>query len=332
MAFSPLGAVFEDHPLADTVAAPLVVIRGRPAHRPATGVVAAAVAGVLLVAALVLRPQLLPVCSPWGSPTVLGTGRARVRPLALGAAEALVAGAVLDALTWGLPFAPLWRTFVFNVLDDGASRYGESPWSTYLTSIVRVDGPLLALVLTAGLLLACRRPRGTPEQYRDVVVPGVLVAGVAAFVLVLSAIGHKELRFLVPVMPLAGALAAVGLARWLPLGLGAAARRRAGVAVRPGVAVGALAAATATAGMLVLPGLTMADVATSPPPGSAWRGDDTTPRLLGEAGRLRDVCGVVVLSERLSWSGGFTALHRDVPLATSGGRRTSVRRGRGRTW
>jgi hypothetical protein len=38
-------------------------------------------------------------------------------------------------------------------------------------------------------------------------------------------------------------------------------------------------------------------------------------------GRLPDVCGVVVLSEGLAWSGGFTALHRDVPLATKRGAR-----------
>jgi GPI mannosyltransferase 3 len=311
VAFSPLGAVFEVHPFADTVAAPLVVTAVALLTVRRRTSMAAAVAGVLLVAALVLRPQLLPVLLAVGLATVLGAGWARARPLAFGVAGGLLAGAVLDVLTWGVPFAPLWRSFAFNVVDNGASRYGQSAWSTYLTSILRVDGPVLALVLTAGLLLACRRPRGT-EQGRDPVVPAVLVAGLGAFLVVLSAIGHKELRFLVPALPLAGALAAVGLGRWLPVGLRVLARRRAALAPRPGVAVGALAALSATAALLLLPGLTMADLNYPWPRGSAWRSDDTTPRLLGEVGRLPGVCGVVVFSERLSWTGGYTALHRDV--------------------
>jgi hypothetical protein len=252
---------------------------------------------------------------------VLGSGRRRVLSLALGGALALAAEAVLDIRTWGVPFAPFWRTFAFNVVEDGAKRWGESPWWTYLAWVVRVDGPLLALLLVVGLLLACRRPPGTSGREREVLVPVVLVAGIAAFVAVLSAIGHKELRFLVPAMPLAGALAAVGLARWLPVALAALARRVGAVAPRPGLAVGALSAAAAAACMLVLPGLTIGDLGYLWPRASAWRGDDAAPRLLGEVGRLPDVCGVMVLSEGISWSGGFTALHRDVPLAAKRGAR-----------
>jgi hypothetical protein len=214
---------------------------------------------------------------------------------------------VLDAVTWGVPFAPLWRSVDFNVVDDGASRFGESPWSSYLTWTAGVAGPVVVVLLVVGLLLACRRP-GPGSTPPDPVVPGVLVAGLVAFVVVLSAIGHKELRFVVPALPLAGALAAVGLAR------GAAALLRSRGPVRAGAVGGALAAAGTTAGLLVLPGVTTQEFgyAMRLP---ALRLDDATPRMLSAAGRLPDVCGVVVLTQRLTWSGGYTALHRDVPLA-----------------
>jgi hypothetical protein len=142
----------------------------------------------------------------------------------------------------------------------------------------------------------------------------VLVVGLVGFVVVLSAIGHKELRFVVPALPLAGALAAVGLAR------GTAALLRSRRPVRAGVAVGALAAVTTVGALLVLPGVTTQDVgyASRQP---ALRLDDTTPRMLSAAGRLPDVCGVVVLTQRLTWSGGYTALHRDVPLGAASIRR-----------
>ncbi len=318
VAFSPLGVVYEVHPLADSVAAPLTVtavalltVRRRPA-------LAAAGAGVLLVAAVVLRPQLLPLALAVVAGVLLaallgrgrgGTAGRRSRGLTLGLALGAAGAGLLDVLTWGAPFAPVWRSFTWNVVDDGASRFGESPWSTYLTSMTRADGLLFVLLLAAGLLLACRPRRDDP------VVLAVVVAGLVSVLTVVARYGHKEVRFLEPALPLAGALAGVGLARALQSLLGAT--RRGAAVLRGGVAVTAMAATAASAGMLALPGVTMSDLGYTWSGESVWSADDATPRLLSEAGTLPGVCGVVVHSTRLTWAGGYSALHRDVPLAAT---------------
>ncbi|HYY11959.1 MAG TPA: hypothetical protein VE781_13555, partial [Kineosporiaceae bacterium] len=298
------------HPLADTVAAPLTLtaLALLTVHRRTA--VAAAGAGVLLVAAVVLRPQLLPVALAVVVAVLAvawrGAGWGRARWLAVGVGVGAAAAGLLDTLTWGTPFAPLWRTFTFNIVDDGASRYGRSPWSTYLTAVWHVDGPVLTVLLVGGLLLACRPRRGDPFAI------GIVVGGVVVFVAVLSLIGHKELRFLVPMLPVAGALAGVGLARGLRALLSAG-RARAS-ALRAGVAIAGATAAVTTTGLLVVPGITMSDLGYAQWPDSVWTARDATPRLLSAAGALPGTCGVALVKSWLSWSGGYSALHRDVPL------------------
>jgi hypothetical protein len=49
---------------------------------------------------------------------------------------------------------------------------------------------------------------------------------------------------------------------------------------------------------------------------SAWVIDDATPRLLSRAGTLPQVCGVALVRPAVTWSGGYSYLHRQVPLAT----------------
>jgi hypothetical protein len=47
---------------------------------------------------------------------------------------------------------------------------------------------------------------------------------------------------------------------------------------------------------------------------SAWRRGDAFNRLLLAAGRRPDACGVAVVGPPLVWLGGYSYLHRDVPL------------------
>jgi GPI mannosyltransferase 3 len=327
LAFSPLAAVYDAHPLADTVAAPLPVLALllltlraplTPGRSPRRTAGAAALAGALLVAALALRPQLAPVVLGFVVATVLTRSRIRILALAAGLVSGAALSGLLDVLTWGVPFAPEWRSMTFNLVQDGGSRWGRQPVSFYLHWSSAVLGPVLLVLLAGGLVLAAGTDGGAARGSVRRLPVWPLVAGVAALACALSVIAHKELRFLIAALPLAGTLSAVGLtraalagSRWLPRLPGSA-------------TVGLLTAVAAVAGVLQMPAITMSDLGYTTRDldagrlaASAWVADDATPRLLSAAGRLRTTCGVVVLAQRLTWTGGYSYLHRDVPLAST---------------
>ena len=140
----------------------------------------------------------------------------------------------------------------------------------------------------------------------------------ALYLLVLSAIPHKELRFIVPVLPLFLLCAAVGLATLvarLPVPL---ARRRT-VAAGLGALVLALFAVRAR-------GVTFADIGQSmdapnyggPTSSLVWRAFDERNRLFEQAGNHADLCGLAAPAMNPYWTGGYTYLHRRVPILWSG--------------
>jgi phosphatidylinositol glycan class B len=132
--------------------------------------------------------------------------------------------------------------------------------------------------------------------------------GITAAFFVLHALQpHKELRFLVPMLPLSAALAGVGLdtvLRHLPP---SPARLIAPLAVVTVAGVSGLRSGLLTFGAL-------GQYEDVKPHASAW--DDFGPlnRLLIVAGRRPDVCGLKVEAAHLAWTGGYSYFHRDVPL------------------
>lgn len=122
---------------------------------------------------------------------------------AFGGAVVAVGLGLLDWKTWGTPFHSFRAYFDFNVASGGAARqFGASPWWTYfaplagqfpiwgwlsLPFVLRKPGSRLSLPLFAAL----------------------------AYVAVLSATPHKELRFLYPALVLLALTAAVGLPQLL---------------------------------------------------------------------------------------------------------------------
>jgi len=219
--------------------------------------------------------------------------RAAAEAAAVLVAAALLLG-VLDLVTWGGLFHSVGAYVEFNVLEGGASAFGTQPPWWYGELLLRAM-PVVALLLGAGVLAAAGRWPGP-----------VLV--VAAFVALHVVTPHKELRFLLPVLPLACALAAVGLERLHRL------------------APAALAAAALVSG-LAAPGLTARDVGLwdqSRPDASAWGRFEQVNRLLLEAHDRPDLCGLKVEAAPQTFSGGLSHLHRDVPyLAAEGPGRAS---------
>jgi GPI mannosyltransferase 3 len=205
---------------------------------------------------------------------------------------------LLDRLTWGRWFHSALVYLDFNLVQGKAAAWGTAPFSYYNRVLFRaMGGPtLIAAVLS---LLAARRAPG-------------LLAVAAAFFLLHAQQPHKELRFLVPVLPLFAALAGIGLETVL--------RHLPPSPARLALPLGVVAVAGFSglrAGRLTFEEL--GQYAGAKAETSAW--DDFGPlnRLLTTAGHREDVCGLKVEAVHLAWTGGYSYFHRDVPLYSQNG-------------
>lgn len=227
-------------------------------------------------------------------------GWKRQWPRAREVALVLVGGALLfgltDAIAWrdvpgarfGGWFHSAFKYWEANITRNVAAGWGTSPWPYYFQFTFR-SMPALAVLLAAGALFGVRRA-----------LAGWIPA--ALFLAIHLYVGHKELRFIVPLWPLVFAIAASGLSALPAPGL----RKAALVAL---LAAGVFSAANIKA-------LTMGDLGAyaDRPQSSAW--DDFGPvnRLLLAASRLPDVCGLRIDAAHLAWTGGSTYLHHHAPL------------------
>jgi GPI mannosyltransferase 3 len=211
---------------------------------------------------------------------------------------ALIYGA-WDAAAWhALPTAKAggffhsavvyWR---FNIVENRGAGWGTAPWSYFFTSLFRtMPGVSVALLISA--VLCVRR------GWKVLVI-------IAAFLALHLFVSHKELRFIVPIMPLACALIGLALSQWPEK------FSRVGL-VLVGVAV-LVSAATHKR-------LTMGDVGSYPEraDSSAWDDFGVVNRLMLAASRQGDLCGLRIDAAHLAWTGGSTYLHRNAPLYMPG--------------
>lgn len=204
----------------------------------------------------------------------------------------------LDHLAWahapgaryGGWFHSAFKYIDFNLVRGGGAGWGVSAPDYYFETL-KTALPLLWSVVATAALLGSRK------------APFVFLTG-WAFLIAHSFIPHKELRFVLPMLPLVFAVAAVG------------------VTVLPrGVLRGAGMAALAVSGLVSLAGfraLTFVDIGAyaGRPETSAWDDYGSINRLLRAAGDQGDLCGLRV-DNHLAWTGGFSYLHRNVPLYMS---------------
>jgi hypothetical protein len=301
-AFAPLALLLDFRCTTEAASAPLVLlallamINGRMAR-----------AGACLALLVFLRPTnaiLGLTAMAW----LLLTGKLRDSGrLALGALPVTLAGGVLDWITWGSPFHHLVEYIRFNWTESGAASFGvEGPW-TYGRTLL-VTAPLVAVLLLPATARLIRKSR----EARVPLVVGWL------YLIFHSAIGHKEPRFLLPVLPLLAALSAAGLVALVGPWLGRQ-------AIAPGVRVAIAtvgAAAVFLFGLLYTPQLTFGNL-------QPLRGEsqdrvlfgerDAVNRLLVEAGKRPDLCGMLLLGvvPNELYSGGMTYLNRDVLLVSN---------------
>jgi len=203
------------------------------------------------------------------------------------------AGGLLDWFTWGRPFHSFITYVQFNLIRSGASTFGVSPRSYFLTTLWTASGPAILLIGIGLVVAGFSKARAS-------------AAAVAIFVLLHSAIPHKAFRFLLPVMPLMLCVSAVGLASLLA--------RRETWKFGPAVVTGLLALGFIRAARAATYERFGQYAGTTGASGSVWDTEEEPNLLLADAAGQSDLCGVLMLGVRAAFTGGYSYLHRHVPL------------------
>ena len=200
-----------------------------------------------------------------------------------GTAVLLPFSGVLDAITWGGAFQSIWLNFARNSLQGVAAAIGTEPWHFYLDYLMIA---LLPLPLFLGLAAA-----GATR------FPALGIVA-AATVVMHSLVPHKEPRFIYLALAAAPILIGLGVARVLRLW---SERRGPGV-VHVGVPC-----------FLAFGALVSWYIATTPLAGR-WSFQRGTVHVFLAAHEAPGLCGLQVRGIPIWKSGGYTYLHRDVPL------------------
>ncbi len=228
--------------------------------------------------------------------------RSALEVLAVLALWAAVLGLV-DKLTWGSWFHSAIAYLRFNLVQGRAEGFGTAPLAYYTTALLSSLGPLWILI--AGLALLALTA-----------APGLWFIALLFFVPHWLS-PHKELRFLMPLVPVLCALAAVGLQRLLDL------KMRALQWAAPLAVLVTCAYSLATFRQLTFGRLGLYE--RGPGVRSAFDAGGREDRLLLAAHDAPDLCGLKVLTNDLDYLGGFSYLHRRVPLYGPSGPPSSSR-------
>ena len=185
----------------------------------------AAAAACLVAATAVLRCDLLLLLFTVGLSWLATRQLTVMQALSIGIATGLVSLSVtvpLDSLLWGRLVWPEGVVLYYNTVLNKSSDWGVSAWHWYWTSALPKS--LLLSLLLAPLAVLClperlvawekqgRNNRPVLPPWFDVTwLPYLLPA--LGFVALYSFLGHKEVRFLFPALPLFNLAAAAGLAR-----------------------------------------------------------------------------------------------------------------------
>ncbi len=195
---------------------------------------------------------------------------------------------VLDLVTWGRFLHSAQLYLRFNVLEGRAADWGVQPPAFYTKHLVSSLGALWVVLATVSVV-GLRRAA-------FVAVPAALFLGAHI------ALPHKELRFIIPILPLVCVAAAAGLD---VLGRLRPALGVCGAALLLGLGARSLASHR---------DLTFAQVGRLSETGSAWDSGGPVTRLLFLAGRQARLCGVGLVGWSRHTTFASTALHRDVPF------------------
>lgn len=292
-ALSAPAIFFAPRAMGESAAALVVAVGLTLALRPRATTWQVALGTGLLALSVMLRLQTAVFgLGLVGVLAVSGQRRQAGVALAVFAAGMLVFGLV-DRVTWGSWFHSAIVYVRVNLIEGRSANWGTASIAYYPVVLVRSMGPagLLMLALAA---FAIRR------------APWLWVLG-GAFLVAHSLIPHKELRFMLPALPVACALAAIGLDEINSL-------RRVWVSR----SLAAVVAASILFSAVTFHHLSFHDLGsqpvTGPPSTSAYEFGGSVNRLMLAANRRPDICGIKVESLLVEWTGGYSYLHRPVPI------------------
>jgi hypothetical protein len=234
-------------------------------------------AGVFCGLAMSIRIQLAPAVGFAALYFWYPNRRQRTLPLAVGLLLPVLGFGLVDMITWAHPFQS-YINYIRANLYEGRRGYGVSPWYWYLEMLCVHLGPIAFLVLM-GL-------RRSP------------FLGWVSLIILLTHnyFGHKEVRFLYPMVPLEITLAALGIMELMPA---FNARRKKPLSSRVIVA-GGLAFCVVSSCLLIQQ--------------FDWSRNSGNLAAFDRLSRDPTLCGVAVYG--IGWYdlGGYAHLHKNVPI------------------
>lgn len=236
-------------------------------------------AGIFCGLGASLRIQLIPAVFFAAVYFCYPRWRQRIPAMAAGLSIPVLAFGLVDTFTWSYPWQSFFRYFHANVIEGRSLNYGVEPWFWYLPVIVALLGPVILFVYQGTL----RSP--------FLAVFSLIVLGSH------SLLGHKEIRFLYPILPLAITLASIGFVETF-----ANLRNRLKLPHFPSalVAVGLL--------FFVLSSALVASEF------SGWCEAPDAQVAFDRLSRDSTLCGVALYEVNWWNTGGYTHLHRNVPI------------------
>ena len=235
-------------------------------------------AGIFCGLAMSLRIQLAPAVAFAALWFCRPNWRRRFLPVAAGLLLPIVGFGLVDKLTWSYPFQSFFLYFWVNVVQGRAREFGVLPWYSYLLILSAYVGPMTFLAVI-GL-------RRSP-----------FLGWVALIILLThSVLAHKEVRFLYPLVPIELTLAALGVVEVAPaLNVG----RKSPLTSRA-IAVGGLSFCVLSSCLFI--------------PHLDWSRNFGGFAAVDQLSQDSTLCGVGLY--RLGWgySGGYTYLHKNVPM------------------
>ncbi|KAJ7188948.1 glycosyltransferase family 22 protein [Mycena filopes] len=180
----------------------------RPSQRSISGAIA-----LLVFSAVVFRAEIAALAAAVALQSIVLGHTSFWRAFKTCAISSVVSIALtvgVDSYFWGQPYLwPEWQSIYFNVVEGKSVEWGTSPAHAYLTAhlpkLLLSSIPLaLPALLPLPFISSSPLSRGR-RRLVELMLPGVVL--VAA----MSAIGHKEWRFVVYVVPVWNVVAARGV-------------------------------------------------------------------------------------------------------------------------
>jgi GPI mannosyltransferase 3 len=207
-------------------------------------------------------------------------------PMMAGILGLLLLFGLVDAFTWSYPFQSFWKSIWINVIEKKSHDYGVSPWYGYLQFLVESWHFVAIPIVVLSIMGARRSP--------------ILAWLVIVIILTHSLLAHKEYRFIYPALPMVMILTGLGTADVIKL-------------LRPHW--------LSVAGKFI-PSLLFCLVFWSSISGIQalrsqtinWNGSSGHLFFFKKFSTENTVCGVALWQTLWSYSGGYTYLHRDIPL------------------